>query len=448
MNVSCGVNELLSRNRSWICGNAKKVFHSVSLFLLVLLMSECVWGKVIIMPTNLKDLKSLLSRSRSRNELKSRGEKDGESLSSIDAGSNEGNKDCPGGTTATTTSGHHFSNSVCGGSALPHQQQHAHRFDQFQRDCDTFSSFGRNAPYGGMRNCGGSCSHLVLSYSEWPTSSPAAGTAVGNDFLLNTKSPKSSVQPDQPAQQHSASRPGGIMRKCETVITLSTLVGNGSHHHQHHQPNVGGNTCCGAAESHATHGSGTSEKAKVTKNKTLSTSSSTLNCLLHSTSRSKLFSGWKLSNNGSSGSSGSSSSDYPEFAASSISGSGGGVTGPKVCGSINDTTDVQHQILKSQLSIPESSSGGVVLLTPLNRLRRNISINNAFYGGGGTNSSYSRSSSVASFGWRDQDENISPEIMCRLCLCAVKEEDTVEISACSCRYCKDVSLVYITAYYK
>jgi hypothetical protein len=227
-------------------------------------------------------------------------------------------------------------------------------------------------------------------------------------------STKSSQQPDAVKELH----PGTPMRKCETVITLSAY---GS------QQPFGGSEIQTSMNGTFSSGGGPSDKAKVTKNKILSTSSSTLNCLLHSTSRNKLFSSWKLS----SGESNSSRSDYPDqFVASINPNSSGKVRSSGA--SANDSADMQ-QIFKSQLSISES--GGGVPITPMNRLRRNVSINNNFYTGG-TNSAYSRSSSVASFGWRDAEDF---EILCRLCLCNVKNEETVEISACSCRYCTDVS---------
>jgi len=109
-----------------------------------------------------------------------------------------------------------------------------------------------------------------------------------------------------------------------------------------------------------------------------------------------------------------------------------------------------QQISKSQqqLLLPGNNnyaSGGLgagAPLTPTNRLRRNISITNACFSLS-PNSSYSRSSSVASFCWRDKVEDsssvVQPEILCRLCLCNVRMDDTVEILGCSCRYCKDVS---------
>lgn len=364
------------------------------------------------MPTNLK---SLLSRSRSRTELKSKAGED--TLSTDSAGCNNDAKDIGGAAE---------NGCFANGDSLPRRQtQVSHCFDQFFH-CDTFS--GRNVQAGvvengGMRN-GGSCSHLVSSYSDWTSKSgisPETRTGAKNDFL----SPKSSGQDGMVSvPELYVPRPCATMRKCETVITLSTYSGNGSQQH-FSNGGVGSGSCCGGETQ--TSISGTSEKAKVMKNKLLSTSSSTLNCLLHSSSRSKLFSGWKLS---------SGESSHPEFVASNPS-----PATLKLRGSSNDMTDV----FKSQLSIPESGGVGTLPMTPTNRLRRNVSINNTFYAGGGnggfgtTSSSFSRSSSVASFVWREPDD-FSQEILCRLCLCNVKYEETVEIAACSCRYCKDVSL--------
>ncbi|CAL8087041.1 unnamed protein product [Orchesella dallaii] len=293
------------------------------------------------------------------------------------------------------------------------------------------------------------------------------------------------------------------IRKCETVLALSNFNGNVSSttsQHPSSNPYVrssGGGTCSsnnylgstnpGAAMSHLSSSSASTApngnvggKVKVMKEKIFSTSSSALNCLLHSSSRTgKLFSGWKLSSANTSSNSGSNSNmghissmysgssdgnclgvNCPAnkhfLGSSTISTSTGGgaadnhlhhhrlgstTTGGSVIG--------HHHKSRSQLSIGENGFSGPAPLTPVNRLRRNVSVNNtssfcAASGSLSAHSSYSRSSSVASFGWKEKEDPFEQSLLCRLCLCSVRLEDTMEILACSCRYCKDCLITYVS----
>lgn len=296
------------------------------------------------------------------------------------------------------------------------------------------------------------------------------------------------------------------LRKCETVLALSNFNGSASVATTNPvttssaktyirnptsgaptYPNFLGGTT-GATASHlssssAIPSSNVGGKVKVMKEKILSTSSSALNCLLHSSSRTgKLLSGWKLSSASSSSNSGSNSNVghiSNMFSGSSEGNNCLGVNcqpnkhflGPSgisatpaaatSSGSASDNNKVgssastrvaghhlhhQHHKSRSQLSISENSfSSSPAPLTPVNRLRRNVSVNNTSgsfcptSGSLSAHSSYSRSSSVASFGWKDKDDPFEQSLECRLCLNNVRLEDTMEIHACSCRYCKDVS---------
>lgn len=290
------------------------------------------------------------------------------------------------------------------------------------------------------------------------------------------------------------------MRKCETVLALSNFNGSVSTtaapvttSSKSYARNSGGTTATpsysnfspappvttGATVSHLSSAStapssNVGGKVRVMKEKIFSTSSSALNCLLHSSSRTgKLLSGWKL-NSASASSNGGSNTNVGHisnmFSGSSEGGNCLGVncqpnkhylgttgisSSATVAGASDNNklgstasariTGHHHHKSRSQLSISENSfSSSPAPLTPVNRLRRNVSVNNtsSFCPAGGSlsaHSSYSRSSSVASFGWKEKEDPFEQSLLCRLCLCNVPLEDTMEILACSCRYCKDVS---------
>lgn len=306
-----------------------------------------------------KNLKSLLTRSRSRNELKTQGEKPS------DAERKNEDNDCKTQFGCETLS--QSSANMC---EFPH--------------CDISMGCGYHVP--GSRS-GGSCTQLMSLNSD-RTSQISSEHRSPNDFSSTIES----------VGDHC--RPGVAMRKCETVVTLTSFVGN-----SRPQSSFGS-----SMQTPVSSTAFQEDNTKLAKSKILSTSSSTINSLLYSTSRSKLFpNSWRFSSK--------SSSNSPEHRSAGIRDAKG-------------NADKQH-ISKSQLSIPD------VPLTPLNRLRRNLSSNNAFY----TPNTYSRSSSLASFVWKDLEDLPPTEILCRLCLCTVKGADTFEIAACSCRYCKEVSSV-------
>lgn len=297
------------------------------------------------------------------------------------------------------------------------------------------------------------------------------------------------------------------LRKCETVLALSNFNGcsvsattnpvtQSSAKTYIRNPSTGAPTysnfpvttsgTTGASQlssSSALPSSNVGGKVKVMKEKIFSTSSSALNCLLHSSSRTgKLFSGWKLSSASNSSNSGSNSNigHISNMLSGSTEGSNClGVncqankhflgtscisTTPGASAAASSSTSESnkvgsssstratghhhhpHQKSRSQLSISENSfCGSPEPLTPVNRLRRNVSVNNTSSfcptgaGSLSAHSSYSRSSSVASFGWKEKEDPFEQVLECRLCLYKVHIDDTMEIHACSCRYCKDVS---------
>ncbi|ODM93897.1 hypothetical protein Ocin01_12784 [Orchesella cincta] len=335
----------------------------------------------------------------------------------------------------------------------------------------------------------------VPSSLKMPTFSQARTSNMGCDDCesLACGSPSSAARctfkDGSPSQSLS-------IRKCETVLALSNFHGNvSSTTSQAPSSNPYGRssatgTCSNnypgsgtqgaAALSHLSSSSTASNanvggKVKVMKEKIFSTSSSALNCLLHSSSRTgKLFSGWKLSsanntssNSGSNSNIGHISSMYSGssdgnclgvncqpnkhfLGSSTISSSAGGATDNHRLGSTATGSVIgHHHKSRSQLSIAENGFSGPAPLTPVNRLRRNVSVNNtssfcAASGSLSAHSSYSRSSSVASFGWKEKEDPFDQSLLCRLCLCSVRLEDTMEIHACSCRYCKDCLISYVT----
>jgi hypothetical protein len=400
------------------------------------------------MPTNLK---SLLSRSRSRSELKSNKEDNECSSNETKDNGNEaygGNgRDGimnEGTSTSCTNDNHKVSNDSCyripsnepttcgkqytSCSMLNHQDLSSshHRITDNTFSGDAASPSGSEVLYNKSTNAGNFRYQIGFVGSGKSCSGGSTSAhhhQIGQGPSSHQSQSHLNVQQQSPHQQQNLT-----MRKCETVLALSNFSRDSS--------------CSTATSPTDSVASGTSGKVRVVKDKILSTSSSTLNCLLHSSaSRSKLFSSWKLSSNNST-SNQFPSSTFPDFySRDETENNRGSACGSSRChhnGANCGTADASPQISKSQqhLLIPGNNFGPIPL-TPTNRLRRNISVNNACFSLS-PNSSYSRSSSVASFGWKE-DQPVSEEVLCRLCLCNVKLDDTVEILGCSCRYCKDVS---------
>jgi len=324
------------------------------------------------MPTNLKNL---LSRSRSRTELKSRGEKEEIPPCSCSCSGN-----CDGSTPHS------------GNESQPHPT--TCQCQLRSESARTKPTFNGGSPVGEtpLRRDSSSRSLFSLPGEGSCPDSPAAGL-----HISSTSSSPNHLATDAPTTSQSPA-----MRKCETVLALSSFTGSS---------NTGSSSNSSSPEggSSSTSTPTSASRVKVVKDRILSTSSSALSTLLQTSNKTttKLFSGWKFSTN-------NKSSHHHQ----SRSPAKGGLDAAS----------------KSQLSVYEPH--GVPPLTPMNRLRRHGSIT------ANTHpfcllSSNSRHSSLSSVAWvEDPHEHL---ISCRLCLSDVRTEETVEILTCSCRYCTDVS---------
>ena len=331
------------------------------------------------MPTNLKNL---LSRSRSRNELKGRGEKGDENYCSCRSNENG---------TCSSVVGTEQTLPAC--QPVP----------QCQCNCSSGGVVGKGEAEGssGRMRRDVSCRSLFTlpgDESQSRPGSPTGGKVIGISYTSSSPTPS----PKLPSA--SSTQSAVPIRKCETVLALSTF-----------------STVNGGGPSSA--GTSAPGRVRLMKDKILSTSSSALNSILHSSNKttSKLLAGWKLSSNSSTSQSNTCVNSTTTTTTNNTPKSLPGTMAP----------DTNNSKSKSQASIFEDRAAVVAPLTPMNRLRRNGSVNNTRC----MNSGYSGYSSVTSVQWKDDME----EILCRLCLCNVKKEDTIEIQACSCRYCNDVS---------
>ena len=482
------------------------------------------------MPTNLK---SLLSRSRSRNELKLREKGDegtgGAATTEVTSSSesSSGSLGSPGSgqyrlTIATTTgvgsSTVANTNTTGGGGG-------GGRITDFGSPAATLSASRRKDAAGGCKSFF-SCSALhgvglVTGSTNGEGRSCTCGSTPGQNTLSGSSSKNEAVSnspsnvsnssrcsccylPATEAREMKDSSCGSILRKCETVLALSSLQGNSS------SVSSGGNGSFSTSSSSADmrsgksveNGAGTpaethlsssyssssptpsSGRVKVMKDKIFSTSSSTLNSLFHSSSnRTRFFPGWKTSSSSSAATAptappSTNNTSYatpvmcPPANNSDSSSVANGISvsplshlchgGLMLMTGGNSGASIGHNeaISRSQLSISEAP------MTPVNRLRRNLSTtsnsNNASQcflhcnlpaGNCSEQQHYSRSSSVASFGsnsnWKEDQfcssassvssSSSTYEIFCRLCLSSYKLDDTCQLSACSCRYCTDVS---------
>jgi len=245
------------------------------------------------------------------------------------------------------------------------------------------------------------------------------------------------------------------LRKCETALVLSNMDKNSN-------PSSNTQEEMNSAGKNAANPIG---KVRMMKEKIFSTSYSALNSVLSSgRTTSKLFSTLKLS--------GSTQSNHVNGCCSSKSEPSSSASTKNVCAARleeNNKTVVSCEMphsselidptpfrtcnkSKSEISIPETvcvsfgPSGSDIPLTPVNRLRRahlNVAsqpCNNGSSGGGDSGfheQNVSRSSSMSSF--QELQCKLEEEMLCVLCLSRVPLEHTVEIMACNCRYCKDVS---------
>ncbi|CAG7817497.1 unnamed protein product [Allacma fusca] len=384
------------------------------------------------MPTNLK---SLLSRPRSRNELKFREKEDNEGSSVSESGDGEEGND----------NRSHSADCSRAHAAPTHSITCCTNYE------DGVPSSGRTPTSKNFFSC---------------SALPALGLVTERDFCPSpdgnsSTNDKSFGDLAPPSENKSSS--GGSMRKCNTVLALSRLSTSPSFTTTASTPSspMGPG---GEFPPIEDPGSLSASRVRMMRDRLYSASSSTLNNLINSSSgrTTKLLSGWKLPKNSTPGNNNGSSSG------TSPVGVGGGSSCGKehhetdshcMGGSSNGTPGIISPFngffsafkSRSQVSVVEGSTSTFGIstspampVTPVNRLRRNFSaVNSAHLLNYNSSNNLqvcgpcSRSSSFNSFrSWREEK---SVEVFCRLCLSNFTMEETSQVQACSCRYCKDVS---------